>query len=363
MTDGGRNPYASGRGYGDGHGSHRNRRHDGSPNNPYAAPNWGPGVPPQPSRPPYAPHSPYPPRTPPRPRWERFREGDWPTSRELLGRVRLGGCVWALLLFCLWPLLLLLTVYPLARTACRKAHQVFPGHAYPRVVDPFMKRVQDARAWAALVASGLILVAYGAEQTFSDLQEQYFLRVTTTPWLLLLTAPLVVLVVFRLAPPAARPGMRSGLAFSGRAALRYFGAFTAVPLLFVGVVFVNAEYTSSVTLGPLLMLGMLAPVIWALFFVVFASLTLVPSVFGISRVHSGLPALITGVLVWELAAVNLAASGLPPGPLPVQLCAVLGGPASVTAVAHWELKRLRTHYGVTFRAPAARGPHAPNGPA
>ncbi|MFD4376744.1 hypothetical protein ACFXKE_02090 [Streptomyces sp. NPDC059202] len=266
------------------------------------------------------------------------------------------GCAWGLLLFCLWPVLLPVLAYPLARTAARQAHRRFPVHAYPRVVDPFMKRVQDARAWTALAASCLILFVYGTGADLAELQEQYFLRVITTPWLLLLTAPLIILAVFRLAPPSARPVMRTHLASSGRAALWYFGAFTAVPLLFAGVVLLSESYEP---LRPVITIALLGPVIWMLFYVVFASLTLVPSAFGISRVHAALPALVTGVLVWELAAVNLAFSGMPPGPLLVQLCAVVGGPASVTALAWWELTRLRERYGVTLRAVTAGRPAGP----
>lgn len=332
MTDGGRNPYAQGAGGGRGYGY-------GHPAGPaWTPPAPGAGIPPQPA---------YAPSVPRRSGWERFREGDWPAPMHLLRRVRLHGCAWVLMLFCLWPFLLTALWYPLARTAARQAHRKFPVQAYPRVVDPFMKRVQDARAWAALAASFLIFVVYGTGQDLADLQAQYFLRVTTTPWLVLLTAPLIILTVFRLAPPSARPFMRSHLASSGRAALWYFGAFTAVPLLFATMVALSELFEPF---RPLIMIGLLVPSVWTLCYVVFASLTLVPSVFGLSRVHAALPALVTGVLVWELAAVNLSFSGMPPGPLPVQLAAVVGGPASVTAIAWWELKRLRERYGVRLRA-------------
>ncbi|MFD8012224.1 hypothetical protein [Streptomyces sp. NPDC058955] len=353
MTDGGGNPYAPGQsygqgrghgyghGYGNGHGYGHGHGYGNGAGSPWVPPATGAGIPPQPA---------YPPAAPPRPRWIRFREGDWPPLTELVRRVRLHGCAWALMLVCLWPLLLPVLWYPLARSAARLAHRKFPVQAYPRVMDPFMKRVQDVRAWTALAASCLIFFVYGADQDLGDLQEQYLLRVATTPWLVLLTAPLIILVVFRLAPPSARPHMRSHLASSGRAALWYFGTFTAGPVLF-GSMMALAESQRS-AFGPLLTIALLVPVFWLLFYVIFSSLTLVPSVFGLSRVHSALPALVTGVLVWELAAVSLAVSGPPPGPLLVQLGAVIGGPASVTAVAWWELTRLRERYGVTFRAPA-----------
>ncbi|MET9604686.1 hypothetical protein ABZZ17_06405 [Streptomyces sp. NPDC006512] len=306
----------------------------GGGRHPYG-PAWHPGgVPPRPG---------HPPRGPRRARWEQLREGDWPPLWEVLKGVRLPGCIWVLFLVFIGPPLLLLLAYPLARTACRQSHRLFPVHAYPRVLDPFMARVQGARAWTALAASTVILAVYGTATDWAEIQERYFLRVAMTPWLLLLTGPLVALVVIRLAPPAARPGLRARLRPAGRAALWYFGAFTAVPLLFAAMVLLGE---SSGMAGPLVLLG---PLLWTLFFVAFASLTLIPSVFGVSRVHAALPALITGVLVWELAAVSLAVGGLPPGPPLVQACALLGGPASVTAVACWEIARLRARYGVTLR--------------
>ncbi|MFF2776107.1 hypothetical protein ACFVU3_14475 [Streptomyces sp. NPDC058052] len=245
-------------------------------------------------------------------------------------------------------------LYPMARTACRQAHRLFPVHDYPRSTDPLVRTVQNVRAWTATAATCLILMTYGADQSLEEIQLHYLIRVAATPWLLLLTAPLVILVVFRLLPPSARPVLRSGLASSRRAAFWYFAAFTAVALLVPLMVFLGMGGSRPPgSPPPLSFFVLLGPMLWALTFVFFASLTLVPSVFGISRMHPGLPALVTGVLVWELAAVNLAVAGLPPGPLPLQIGTVLGGPVSVTAVAWWELRRLRTLSGVTFRATPA----------
>ncbi|MGW0395942.1 hypothetical protein ACWDYJ_34805 [Streptomyces sp. NPDC003042] len=286
---------------------------------------------------------------PPRSLWQQFRDGDWPPLLELLRRVPVHGCVWGVFLLCLWPLLLPLLAYPLARSARRQAHRTFPPHVYRRLLDPQVMRVQKIRAWAALAASLLILVVYGTESDLAEIQGQYMLRLALTPWLLLFTAPLVILVLLRLAPPAARPGMRARLRPAVRSALWYFAAFTAVPLLFAGMVVVGESF-QSYAFSPLITLLLLAPVLWMLFFVCFASTTLVRTVFGTSEVHAALPALLMGVLVWELAVVNLAVAGMPPGPPFIQICALIGGPGSVSAVAWWEIDRLRTRYGVTLRA-------------
>ncbi|MER6231233.1 hypothetical protein AB0G98_17105 [Streptomyces sp. NPDC020196] len=256
--------------------------------------------------------------------------------------------MWVPILFCLWPMLLPVLAYPLARSARRQAHLKFPPRDHRRIPDPQVMRAQKIRAWAALIASFLILVVYGTESDFAEVQEQYMLRIAITPWLLLLTAPLVILLLFRLAPPAARPGMRSRLRPAVRSALWYFAAVTAVPLLFALMVFLS-ETSQSYVFSQFITLALLAPVLWMSFFVCFASTTLVRTVFGTSEVHAALPALLTGVLVWELAAINLAMAGMPPGPPFIQLCALIGGPASVSAVAWWEIDRLRNRYGVTLR--------------
>ncbi|MEV5203017.1 hypothetical protein [Streptomyces sp. NPDC053720] len=335
MTFGGHNPYDP------------SWRPNGQPPPP-------PGVPPQPG--PYPHPGPYPPQGPPpyrpyvphRSLWQQFRDGDWPPLMEVLRALPIHGCVWALLVCCFWPVLMLGLAYPLARTARRQAHLRFPPHAHRHIVDPQVMRVQQVRAWAALVTSFLILLVYGTASDFAEVQEQYALRLAFTPWLLLLTAPLVILVLFRITPEAARPGMRARLRPALRSALMYFGALTSVPLLAMVMVVVG-QSLESYWFTPFITLALTAPVLWMLFFVLFASRTLIRTVFGTSEVHAALPALLTGVLVWELAVVNLVMSGMPPGPPLIQLCAVIGGPASVSAVAWWEIDRLRTMYGVTLR--------------
>jgi hypothetical protein len=97
-------------------------------------------------------------------------------------------------------------------------------------------------------------------------------------------------------------------------------------------------------------LAFLVPLLWELPSIAFASGPAVRSAFNTLDVHPALPALLTGGLVWEFSAIKPAVGGPPPGPPPVQLAALVGGPASVTAVAWWEVRRLRTRYGVCLRA-------------
>ncbi|TXS52610.1 hypothetical protein EAO77_20405 [Streptomyces sp. t39] len=292
-----------------------------------------------------------PPHVPPRPPslWQQFRYDEWPTLRELTVRLRGNGAGLVPLLFCCLPGWLFLLAYPLARSARKQARIKFPHDLHRRIHDPQVWRAQKTRAYLALGASLLILVAYGTGEDWEEIQDQYMMRLAITPWLLLLTAPLVITLLFRMAPPAARPDMRARLRPSVRMVLWYFGAFTSVPLLFAGVMLLGEQF-QGYAWSPFLSLALLGPVVWVLFFVGFGSSTMVRTAFGTSEVHAALPALLTGVLVWELAAINLVTVGMPPGPPLVQILAVICGPLSVSAIAWWEIERLRTRHGVRLRA-------------
>jgi hypothetical protein len=268
---------------------------------------------------------------------------------------RAVGCwVWVPLLFCLWPFLLFLGLYPMARSARRLARRVFvvPG---PRgITDRVVLRVQRIRGWLALAAGFTVLAVYGTPDDWSQANDQLETRLVITPWLVLVTVPVVVGVLFRLAGPAARPAMRAQVRPAALMALQFVGAWTAVPAL----LWLAARLRGSVQvllLGQVFDMLVLAMPVWALMFVAFASPTVVRTAFTMDRVHAVFPPVLTVVLVWELAAIGLAIGGLPPGPLPVQLCSIVGGPATVSAVAWWEVHRLRSHFGVSLRGAATGG--------
>ncbi|MEV7794464.1 hypothetical protein AB0O68_21120 [Streptomyces sp. NPDC087512] len=351
MTFGGRNPYQP-----------PGAPH-GNPYQPPPAPSGNPFVTP-PGTPPQDPYvlqpGPYGPVPQHTSVWRRLRDDEWPTLGEVLrgGRQRVHGCVWALLLMpCLWGMTVpLLVCYPLARSARSRARRLFPARGHRRVGDPEVARVQKARAWTAAVTSFLILIAYGKPEDMAQAQQQYWMRLVITPWLLLLSAPVVVTVLLCWAPSDVRGVMRRRLRAAGRSVLWYFGAFGLVPVLALAGGLTTAGLTegasvgaSQVFLAPLLFFGAFVPMLWALLFVVFASGPAVRSAFNTAEVHAALPALLTCVLVWEFAVIGLVAGGPPPGPPAMQLCTLLGGPASVTAVGWWEIHRLRTRYGVVLR--------------
>jgi hypothetical protein len=320
-----------------------------NPYGPPRQPNPGP-YPQQPYPQPYP--YPYTPQPAPASLWQRFREDEWPTLRELLrhGR-RLNGCLWAVIILVFGHLLVCLMIaYPPARSARRQARKLFPDTGPYRIRDHDIVRIQRARAWLALIASFAILAVYGTAEDVAQAQDQFWLRVVITPWLLLLSAPAVVAVLLRFAPPSARAPMRARLRPVMRAALRYFGAFTALPVIVAGSYVLLEPYGGSAALA-LIILVVAAPTLWLLLFIAFSTPRAIRTAFNTADVHAALPALLTGVLVWEFAFLSLLiGGGMPPGPPLVRISAFLAGPASVTAVAWWEIDRMRARYGVTLRA-------------
>ncbi|MCX5330352.1 hypothetical protein [Streptomyces sp. NBC_00140] len=326
----------------------------GGPNNPYQPPyppppNTGPYIPPQPY-----PYFPQPRPQPPASLWgtvSGLRGAEWPPLRDLLrgGRPRVHGCVWAFLLLpCTWFVVpALMAGYVFARSARVRAHRLFPPRAHRLYDDPYVRRLQKTRAMSAALMTLGLLIVYGKPEDFGQAQEQYMMRLVVTPPLLLLSAPVVIAVLFRWAPSHARPHMGQRVRAAGKAALWYVGAVTAIPLIMGGVFLLERESASAD--APWATVPLMVPLFWLLFFLVFATGPAVRSGFNAAEVHAALPALLTGTLVWEFALISLAAGGLPPGPPLIQVLAFLCGPASVSAVAWWEIRRLSTRHGVLLR--------------
>ncbi|WP_315891452.1 hypothetical protein [Streptomyces sp. P9(2023)] len=293
------------------------------------------------------------------PLWRRLREDEWPPLGEVLRgrREEIPSWVWLVLGFpCLWWLTVpLLVGYQLARTARRLAHRIFPVRPEGRIEDPEVLRVQRVRAWMALFMSGMLLAVFGGWEDVADAQRRLLQRLLFAPWLALLSAALVVALLFWTAGPRARRTMRTQLWPAGRSALWYFGAWMLVPLWFMAAVEGMNLLSNSPGGSPGLMVWALlmfvcwAPFWWLIFFLCFASGPALRHAFNLSALHAALPAVVTSLLVWVFAFLGLSVGGLPPGPAPLAVCAFLGGPVSVTAVAWWEIHRLRRRHGVRWR--------------
>ncbi|MGW7329280.1 hypothetical protein ACWGIU_11955 [Streptomyces sp. NPDC054840] len=72
------------------------------------------------------------------------------------------------------------------------------------------------------------------------------------------------------------------------------------------------------------------------------------SFFRAGDVHELLPALLSPLLVWSLFGFQLFDGPDVAAPPEVLYAFMLGGPLSVSALSLWEIRRLRTRYGVTL---------------
>ncbi|GAA3091114.1 hypothetical protein GCM10010449_13590 [Streptomyces rectiviolaceus] len=277
---------------------------------PYGPPQPGPYLPPPPQ--------PYPPRP---------------------VRVRRSGCA----LFFVSPLI------PVIRSARRRAEAIFNQPGAGRVADRLVTRVQLGRAIVGAAASLLLIYTYGADDGWSGVANDGVVKLILAPLLLIFTGPLVVLGFIRYAPAPQRRVLRSRLREPLKAVGWYVGILVGVGLVLAGsAVLLKQNYGTLV--NGLVALGLLIGLVWLLPFLMFASAYAARYAFNTSNVHAALPAALTVVLVWELMLFSVALEGgMPHGPPAAQWCAVLGGPVSVTAVALWELHRMRTRHGVRIR--------------
>lgn len=212
-----------------------------------------------------------------------------------------------------------------------------------------MTKVQLGRAIAGLAASLLLVYTYGADEGWSGVANDGVVKLILAPLLLIITGPLIVFGFIRYAPATHRSVLRSRLRAPLKAVGWYIGILAGVGLVLAGSALVLKQNYGTLVNG-LIALALLIGLVWLLPFLLFASAFAARYAFNTSNVHAALPAALTVVLVWELMLSSLALEGgLPPGPPLAQWCAVLGGPMSVTAVALWELHRMRTRHGVRIR--------------
>ncbi|WP_431981430.1 hypothetical protein [Streptomyces qinglanensis] len=80
-----------------------------------------------------------------------------------------------------------------------------------------------------------------------------------------------------------------------------------------------------------------------------AAYSCVSSCFRAADVHQMLPALLSPLLVWSLFVFQVFDGPDVAAPWEVLYAFLLGGPLTVTALSVWEVRRLRSRYGMTLR--------------
>ncbi|MFJ5780198.1 hypothetical protein [Streptomyces sp. NPDC093094] len=235
------------------------------------------------------------------------------------------------------------------------ATRLFVHRSGDRIVDRTVDRVQVVRTVLGVLAGLALVLVYGAEKDrWGDAAEEGLGNAMLTPLLLICAGPLVIGGFILYAPPHLRPRLRSRLG----APLKAVGWYVLTLVVLVATLYVAGRTGLKDNLHGWQMLpfalAVTAAVFWGLPFLFLASLYSARSAFNTAHVHPMLPPVVTGILVWVLAVFNLVGNGMPPGPPVVQYCSLLGGPLSVTAVSAWEIRRLRTRFGVTVRGASQR---------
>ncbi|MCX4524227.1 MULTISPECIES: hypothetical protein [unclassified Streptomyces] len=177
------------------------------------------------------------------------------------------------------------------------------------------------------------------------------LRVLLTPVLLLVTVPVVVAGYVA----AARPGSRRRMIGRLPGPLKAVGAFLGHVLLAALSALVPwwlfDRYGFTVTTFLAIVLGVYG-LARGIGFVLYAFPAVSRHMFRTVEVHQALPALITVVLAWEFV---LQDAFFPFGDWPQDtLLLPVGGATTTTAIAAFELMRLRSRHGIRLRSlPAA----------
>ncbi|MFD0021757.1 hypothetical protein [Streptomyces sp. NPDC058382] len=188
----------------------------------------------------------------------------------------------------------------------------------------------------------------------SDALDQFVQRLYLAPWLALLSAVLVAGALYGAARRHKRLLMRTHFKNAGLTILAYIGAWILLPTVFIGTLMTmsimpDAISHTSLLLAYLVGLALWTPFWWIVHFLCFASGPAVRNAFSLSALHPALPALTTSVAVWVFTLVSQYTGSLPPFPEPIAVCAVFSGPATVTALAWWEIHRLRQRHGMRWR--------------
>lgn len=231
--------------------------------------------------------------------------------------------------------------------------RVFKPSRADRVQDPVIRKIQIIRTVVGLAVAIWTLefydVANGADAVLDDRMNQ----AKSTFILLVASLPLVVAGFVAAARPPNRRMLLRRVGGPVAALFVLLIIFTVPRLLTANGYDPNDHLTADLT-------GVLTVVMafWFLLslcpFVLYGLAQSLVHVFRTADIHETVPPVLTILLVWELALFDLARGAYESAPFAARTVLTLGPPLAVTAVAMWELRRLRTRHGVTLRGALLR---------
>ncbi|WP_331753381.1 hypothetical protein OG440_40050 (plasmid) [Streptomyces sp. NBC_00637] len=223
------------------------------------------------------------------------------------------------------------------------------------ISDKAIETAQLARTVTGIAATAWLIYSYPLQESFSEVAKDEFAGILISAAMLVVVGPLVLgLFVLAARPPARAMYWR-----------RLSGPMAGFGSLFLAVLTLylvlqdsgGARFAAQFgVVGQLLVLVLgLTAVVFAVPFVLASAAFCVHYVFRTADVHEVLPPLLSPLLVWVMFGVQLVDSSPVSAPAAVEMLFLIGPPLSVTALSAWELRRLRTRFGLTLRSALQRG--------
>ena len=232
--------------------------------------------------------------------------------------------------------------------------KVFTPSRQGRVDDETVARIQKIRTIVGLCAVLWVMFSYKlAESSAADIANDRLNQGWINVLVLSATFPVVIGVLIAVARPPARQELLRRTAKPVGSILAIFaGMFVFPASVLTG--FVSGRFATNPVMTVVTVVVTLLTFFWVLPFVVYGIGMSLVHVFRTADIHETVPPLLAMALVWEMALVDLFTGAYETLPGPVRIVVMTGAPLSVTAVALWELRRLRVNYGLTLRGALMR---------
>lgn len=223
----------------------------------------------------------------------------------------------------------------------------------PGIVDDrAVRKLQLWRTGLGLVAWVGLMVTYNAVASAADVQGVASERLDQS-WSSVLVLVCTFPVVVGTFVAAARDGLRRVYL---RRALRPLGSVLAIMMsMGTGALAMApelADLRDAVGLPGKIIIVVLC--LWSIGFALYGIGLSLVHVFRTADIHEVLPPILAGVLVWEMALLDVITGAYEQVPTGARVVFVLGAPLTVTALSCWELYRLRRDHGFTLRTALRR---------
>lgn len=231
--------------------------------------------------------------------------------------------------------------------------KVFTPSRPGRVDDEVVARIQKIRTIVGLCAVVWVTISYKLAESAGDIASDRGNQAWINVLVLAATFPVAVGLLIAVARPPARQELLRRTAKPFGSILAIMGAMFVFP---AGVLtgFAGGRFATNPVMTVVTVVGILLTIVWVLPFVFYGIGMSLVHVFRTADIHETVPPLLAITLVWEMALVDMFTGAYDTLPGPVRIVVTLGAPLSVTAVGLWELRRLRTNYGLTLRGALMR---------